>query len=268
MTAFPGSLKTYTRQEDVASPVTGVGFINAADINELQEEVEAIEIELGTTPSSADHATVAARFTAVEDDGNLFVAAGKTIGFEGVSGNTYQKFNTTDNTFDTYVDGTLLDALTTAQLEYIETAHSTDYAYALSANNGYFVKIHVPSRIAITKLKCAVTSAAAASKLIHLGIYDDTGDKLIESGDIAADSTGVKTDTVASTVLLRGIYWLAISTDDAPTVAGSGGASTEDLGQIRGTDYAGYAGLGGLALPSTMPSLTAMGACPYVGAYE
>lgn len=268
MTAFPGAIKSYTRQEDVSSPVVGVGFINASDINDLQEEIEAIEIELGTTPSSAYHATIAARFAEIESDGNLFVASGKTIGLEGASGNTYLKYNSTDNTLDTYIDGVVVEALASAQLNYIETAHSNDDTLVMVASRGYFVKIYVPRKMELTELRAGITSVAAGGKFIHMAVYNDAGDELIQTGDIAADVTGVVVDTVASTVLLPGVYWLAISSDDTPTITATGGSDDFDLGEIRGIDYCGYATLGSISLPTTIPDLTAMGEVPYIGAYK
>lgn len=60
MTAsFPTSLKTYTDKTDF------VDLVQAAHVNSLQDEVEAIEAELGTNPS-AGYSTVGARFVAVE----------------------------------------------------------------------------------------------------------------------------------------------------------------------------------------------------------
>lgn len=59
MASYPNSIKTFTDKVD------GVDIVHAAHVNDLQDEVNAIETELGTNPSAA-FATVGARITSNE----------------------------------------------------------------------------------------------------------------------------------------------------------------------------------------------------------
>lgn len=61
--SYPGGLKVFTSKVNIQD------IVDAVDVNELQEEVAAIQAELSTSPSGAS-ATVAARFTAVEGVAN------------------------------------------------------------------------------------------------------------------------------------------------------------------------------------------------------
>jgi hypothetical protein len=83
MATYPAGLKTYTNKTD------GVDLVLAADVNSLQDEVEAIEAELGVNPSSTalpsagqyypngNGSTVADRLTNLEAG----LTAGSTDGY-------------------------------------------------------------------------------------------------------------------------------------------------------------------------------------------
>jgi hypothetical protein len=95
-------------------------------------------------------------------------------------------------------------------------------AVAMVAGNMYYGPWFVESPITIDQIACEITSAAAAGKLLRIGLYRanvdwQPTDLLIDSGNIAADSPGVKTYAV-SLVLPPGRYLGAMVSDGAPTI--------------------------------------------------
>lgn len=84
----------------------------------------------------------------------------------------------------------------------------------------------IPHRdVSVSELAFEVTTAAAVGATARIGLYDSIsqlapGALLASSGDIATDSTGVKTFAPASAVSLVGgqVYWIAwAAKDDVPT---------------------------------------------------
>lgn len=65
MAQYPGSIKSFTDQVNCGSPVIDEFSLDAADVNDVYDEVEAIETELGIDPAGSE-ATVAARLTEIE----------------------------------------------------------------------------------------------------------------------------------------------------------------------------------------------------------
>lgn len=97
---------------------------------------------------------------------------------------------------------------------------------ALAADTLYYMPFLVDFDVEIASLGTAVTSAAAAGKILQIGIYrvkqdGDIGNLIDRTANIAADSTGVK-----SSVLLGGtrrfppaMYAIAIASNGTPSVA-------------------------------------------------
>lgn len=85
--------------------------------------------------------------------------------------------------------------------------------------------IWVPKTIALASIAVQVDTAAAAGKVLRLGIYDNLDDEdmpqprnlLLDSGSLAADSSGLK--SVATTIVLRqGLNWLSFVSNGSPIV--------------------------------------------------
>lgn len=104
---------------------------------------------------------------------------------------------------------------------------------ALSANTLYCVPGVWRKSTLWTKISVNVTVAAAAGKLLRLGIYKMANgvptSLYLDAGTILADTTGVKELTIAK-ILPPGMFCLCVVSDGTPTLsAGSPGS------QIQGT---------------------------------
>ena len=109
-----------------------------------------------------------------------------------------------------------------ASSRYYTTPHgSTITTLALGANILYCCPFFVPERTTWTEIGVEVTTAAAASSLLRVGIYRAYAGRpqalILDGGAKAADSTGLKTSTI-SQVLEAGWYFLAVFSNGAPTV--------------------------------------------------
>lgn len=109
----------------------------------------------------------------------------------------------------------------------IQSAHDTGFGggtMTLSALTLYVVPFQLDSLKAAVDIAIRVSSAAAAGKLLKLGLYrlNDAGDitDLLEgSGNIAADTTGIKSYTFAATKKYpSGWYCAAVASDGAPII--------------------------------------------------
>jgi hypothetical protein len=95
---------------------------------------------------------------------------------------------------------------------------------SLTANRIYYCPILPRTAITIDQIAIEVTTAAAASSLGRLGFYNaDTGwqptSLIYDAGEIAIDSTGVKTIALgAAQTLQPGRYLLAYFGNGAPTL--------------------------------------------------
>jgi len=65
MADFPGSITSFTPQVNTGSPVIDEYSLDAADVNDAYDEIEAIETELGINPAGSE-ADVADRLTEIE----------------------------------------------------------------------------------------------------------------------------------------------------------------------------------------------------------
>mgnify|MGYP001566861339 CR=1 FL=1 len=92
------------------------------------------------------------------------------------------------------------------------------------AGRVYLTALWVPRHFTISRITVNVNSSAASGNSLRLGLYEDNGGtpagaRLLEdSGNIAADTTGVKVFILPSPRALRaGIYWIALETEAAVT---------------------------------------------------
>jgi hypothetical protein len=99
---------------------------------------------------------------------------------------------------------------------------------ALTANQVRYFPIIVSTAITLDRLACEVTATGAGGTTIRLGIYNADTDwavtsLVVDGGTVAADSTGVKTVTI-NTTLAPGRYLLACNSDGTPTLRSIRGA--------------------------------------------
>lgn len=92
----------------------------------------------------------------------------------------------------------------------------SSFGNTATADRYYGMPIILPERTGYDALICHVTTAAAAGKKARMGIYthdfDDRrpGTLLVDSGEFAIDSTGIKIVAVTASYLDAGLYWLAL----------------------------------------------------------
>lgn len=125
---------------------------------------------------------------------------------------------------------------------------------------------YVPKTMKFDRIAMKVTTAASAGGVARMGIYADNGNcypgaKILDSGEVATDSTGVK--EVNIDVTLRGgkLYWLVVITGTAtgttvaaiPLASALGILGTDST--LSGTTLLGYAATQTYgALPATYPA--------------
>ncbi|MEE8194445.1 MAG: hypothetical protein V3T73_02960 [Dehalococcoidales bacterium] len=137
-----------------------------------------------------------------------------------------------------------LDAHTKNVLEILRTGAyhlpaSINYqALAITADQLYARPLIVARDITIDRIAIEVTGAGAGGTKARLGIYnlgDDLypGTLLLDAGEVAVDSTGIKAVTV-SQALTKGIYFMAMVADGTPTVYADN--NWPDFGGILGYD--------------------------------
>jgi hypothetical protein len=245
---YPGTLPSFTPQTDVANAVTGPGYVNAADINELQDEIVAIATELGTDVAGAA-ADLVTRLAAIENAGDLFVAGDAKIGLEGISGDTYVKYNVTDSRVELYVNNTFVEQWDTTLMPFLFNVAPTG-TVALATDEGWFHRVYVPRYVVVDSLKFEVTVASSAGTA-EVGIYDAAGTKLVSASGIDTTGTGVKSGSMSSQALKPSFYWFGISNDEGITVRGQAQGGT-----WLGTTHSGKAASQD-PLPGTIPSLSA-----------
>jgi hypothetical protein len=105
---------------------------------------------------------------------------------------------------------------------------------ALGANNIYYLPIYTTTQTTVDQLAAEITIAAAAGKLLRLGLYNadidwNVSTLVVDGGAVAADATGVKTFSV-SVVLPPGRYLIAVTGDGAPTVRQLGRGTIQNIG--------------------------------------
>lgn len=96
---------------------------------------------------------------------------------------------------------------------------------SLVADTDYYSPMYVETPILVDQIACEVTTAAAAGKVLRIGLYradsdlQPTAGPLIDSGSIVCDFTGVMTYAPASPVFLpRGRYLSVYNSNGAPVL--------------------------------------------------
>jgi hypothetical protein len=83
-------------------------------------------------------------------------------------------------------------------------------------DNMFIQPIYVPATITVTAMQVRLSEAGTAGSVARLGIFNTTsalaggGNRVLDAGTVAADSTGVKTITGLSQVLTAGWYFLVM----------------------------------------------------------
>jgi len=108
-----------------------------------------------------------------------------------------------------------------AHISYIGSASGGNSSSAVNTSGGFvlFAPVYVRKSANYTTYSVGVSTAGSASSLGKMALYtikaaDATPDALVcESGTFAADSTGIKQPTMASTFVSEGWYYMAIGTN-------------------------------------------------------
>lgn len=131
--------------------------------------------------------------------------------------------------------------------------------------------IPIPEPITVDALRINVQTAADALDDVRLGIYQGDGKGgrpatlVVQTVDIAVDSTGVKTPTFTAVLLSPGLYWFAIQGSNIdgstnPIFRGTGSPdffpyySNHDLVNNNFEEHIWSVGGQGATMPSTFPS--------------
>lgn len=96
---------------------------------------------------------------------------------------------------------------------------------ALVASTLYAIPYWVNRDIRITKLAIHVNTAAAAGKIVRIGLYRDNGacypgTLVIDAGTVTVDAVGVRAIDFSGTPkdLKSGLYWMVVVSDSTPTL--------------------------------------------------
>jgi len=245
--SYPGTLPSFTPQTDVANAVTGPGYVNAQDINELQDEIVAIATELGPDVAGT-HADLVARLSSIENAGDLYVAGDAKIGMEGISGDTYWTLDTTNSRVKLMLNNVFVEQFKLGLLPFLFNVEPTS-TVALATDEGWFHRVYIPRYVVVDSLRIDITTSSSAGTA-NLGLYDDAGDKIVSVTGVDTTRTGVAQGSMSSQALQPGFYWFAISNDEAITIRGAANG-----GNFLGTTHSGSAASQD-PLPATVPGLS------------
>lgn len=122
----------------------------------------------------------------------------------------------------------------------------------LTAGTYYAMPFSAPRGGTLDRIAIKVeTAASTAGKKARLGIYESTSDTnlypdalVVDAGEVAIDSTGIKTATINQALTANSLYWLVVLADEAVTLASLTVDST--LWPVLGGDnaFAGVHGVG------------------------
>ena len=88
----------------------------------------------------------------------------------------------------------------------------------LPTDGALFVPFRVP-RI-VTAYQIIVGCGSGAGNNFDVGIYDRFGNRLVSSGSVARTASTEMVQNITDTVLLPGLYYMAIASDSASTMVG------------------------------------------------
>ncbi len=129
-----------------------------------------------------------------------------------------------------------------------------------TAGRVFLTPIWLPRAVIVSRNTCQVTTAGGVGTFLRLGLYRDIegtpagGALVVDSGNIAADSLGVRVFTFTNPVFLEaGMIWGALETQDAIVAFNrhSGQPGLTDVGSERlaGGRYDRGGGFGALTDP-------------------
>jgi hypothetical protein len=132
-----------------------------------------------------------------------------------------------------------------AHISYIGSASSGNSSSAVNTSGGFvlFAPVYVRKSANYTTYSVGVSTAGSASSLGKMALYtikaaDATPDALVcESGTFAADSTGIKQPTMASTFVSEGWYYMAIGTNSTTNMNFNGDTMLLLRGAISGAPF-------------------------------
>lgn len=132
----------------------------------------------------------------------------------------------------------------TGSVHYVAPCNATSFggSITITANWMYLMPLVLPYSITLDSMKFVVGTAGAAGKVARVGIYnyeESTGKAttlVVDAGESAVDSTGLKSKTGLATALAAGKYWVAFTSDGAPQLTPGGGTILPMLGvTVSGT---------------------------------
>lgn len=156
-----------------------------------------------------------------------------------VNGRVYQVLNAPLS--NAHTPGLLAVTNANSASRRIQSAHQPAFAgstITFVALRLYVVPFLLQSLKAPADIACRISTAAAAGKFLHLALYrineaGDITDRLEESGNIVADTTGIKSYTFAATKRYpNGWYAVGAVSDGAPIVNSLG-----NLGNLLTTPW-------------------------------
>ena len=105
--------------------------------------------------------------------------------------------------------------------EYLASSPGGASSYAIQANRLYGGLFILARDMTFDRIGINVTAGGGGSTKARLGIYNEgenlaPGSLLLDAGEIAVDSTGVKTIVIDQS-LTKGIYFVAIVSDGTPS---------------------------------------------------
>ncbi len=128
---------------------------------------------------------------------------------------------------------------------------------------------YVPKTIKVDRIAMKVTTAASAGGVARMGIYADDGTcfpgaRVVDGGEVAVDSTGVKESTIDVTLRGGKLYWLVVICGVATGTKVQGIPIGSVMGGVLGIDNSltgntitGWASVQTYgALPATYPTAT------------
>ena len=108
--------------------------------------------------------------------------------------------------------------------------------------------IYIPIEIAVfTTITAILVQVGTQAGNLDVGIYDETGTRLVSLGSTAVAAAGVQNCNIADTALAPGVYFVAMNCDSA-TAAFIRCSITADLGRSVGCQQQA---VGAIALPAT-----------------
>lgn len=133
---------------------------------------------------------------------------------------------------------------------------------ALVANTAYARRVSLSRRMTLTSVNFMVSTASGTDDPVDAGIYSASGTKLVSSGAVTGrlNSTGVKSVTIATTILEPGTYYIVVAANSTASLV-----SESFIGAAFGTAMPQAEGLTKVTsypLPATLTAMTVTDSTP------